>query len=104
MGVVYRATEAGLDRSVALKVIRPELAREPGFRDMFMRESTTAAALEHPNVIPVYRAGEDAGHLFIAMRFVDGESLDARTARHGRLPPAHASRLSHQMAEALELP
>ena len=90
MGVVYRAAEAGLERSVALKVILPELAREPGFRELFIRESTTAAALEHPNVIPVYRAGEDAGHLFIAMRFVEGESLGLLIAR--ARPPAAGAR------------
>ncbi len=102
MGVVYRAAEAGLERSVALKVILPELAREPGFRELFIRESTTAAALEHPNVIPVYRAGEDAGHLFIAMRFVEGESLGLLIARSGRLPPGRAARLVAQVADALD--
>ena len=102
MGVVYRAAEAGLERSVALKVILPELAQEPGFRELFIRESTTAAALEHPNVIPVYRAGEDAGHLYIAMRFVEGESLGLLIARSGRLPPGRAARLVAQVADALD--
>src|SRR6185436_8613225 len=65
MGRVYRATQIGLGRQVALKLIMPELAMEPDFRERFARESRLTAAIEHPNVIPVYEAGEADGHLFI---------------------------------------
>ena len=58
MGRVYRATQTGLNRKVALKVIMPELATEPDFRERFARESRLTAAIEHPNVIPVHAAGE----------------------------------------------
>src|SRR5215470_18982858 len=59
MGVVYRATERALRRTVALKVIAPALAGDPRFRALFAREALSAAAVEHPNVVPVYRAGEE---------------------------------------------
>ena len=61
MGVVYRATQVSLERPVALKVIAPELAGDADFRERFKRESRLAASIEHPNVIPVYEAGEDDG-------------------------------------------
>ena len=75
MGVVYRALDAELGRTVALKLIAPERAGDTRLRELFVRESLTAAGLEHPNVIPIYRAGDDDGQLFIAMRFVEGASL-----------------------------
>jgi WD40 repeat protein len=102
MGVVWRAREAGLDRLVALKVIRPDHASAPGFRESFIRESRLAASLEHPNVIPVYRADEDGGLLYIAMRWVEGETLEDLIARDGRLPPARAARILAQVAGALD--
>ena len=61
MGVVYRAIHLALNRVVALKLIAPELAEDPEFRERFKRESETAASLDHPNVVPIYTAGEDAG-------------------------------------------
>src|SRR4051794_30501833 len=73
MGVVYRAEQLDLERPVALKLIAPPLARDEAFRERFVRESRAAAAIDHPNVIPVYSAGEDAGRLYLAMRFVEGE-------------------------------
>ena len=76
MGVVLRATQIGLDRPVALKLIAPELAEDESFRQRFVRESRLAASIDHPNVIPVYEAGEDDGQLFLAMRWV--EELQAR--------------------------
>ena len=89
MGVVYRATQVRLMRMVALKVVTPALARDASFRERFRREWMVAASIDHPNVIPVYEAGEDDDVLFIAMRWVDGtnlrdaidwEPLDARRA------------------------
>src|SRR3954465_8550201 len=75
MGVVYRARQLALDRTVALKLAAPELARDDAFRARFERESRSGASLDHPNVIPVYEAGSDGDRLFIAMRFVDGTDL-----------------------------
>jgi serine/threonine protein kinase len=68
MGVVYRARDRELDRVIALKVIAPDLARDGGFRARFVREARVTAQLDHPNVIPVYDAGDDEGRLYIAMR------------------------------------
>ncbi len=75
MGVVYRATQMSLDRPVALKVLSSTLESNQSFRERFRREGRHAAALDHPNIIPVYEAGESDGLMFIAMRLVDGPSL-----------------------------
>ena len=92
MGVVYRATQLGLDRAVGLKVITPAFAHDEEFRARFQRESKLAASIEHPNVIPVYEAGEHDGTLFLAMRFVDGTDLKSLLTREGRLEPLRAPR------------
>jgi serine/threonine protein kinase len=68
MGVVYRATQLDLGRTVALKVIAPELAQDPSFRARFQAEWRTAASIDHPNVIPLFEAGEADGVLYLAMR------------------------------------
>ena len=102
MGVVFRAVEPGLGRRVALKLILPERARDPRFRRLFTEESRRAAALEHPNVIPIYRSGEEDGVLYIAMRFVDGPNLGQLIARRGRLPLGAAVRIVSQIADALD--
>jgi CHASE2 domain-containing sensor protein len=102
MGVIYRATQLALDRPVAVKLIAPELAADPGFRTRFELESRTAAAIEHPNIIPVYEAGDDAGLLFIAMRLVDGIDLARLVARSGPLPAKAAADIVVQAAGALE--
>jgi serine/threonine protein kinase len=102
MGVVYRATDTGLERTVALKVIAPEVAADPGFRERFVHESRLAAALDHPNVIPVYEAGEHDGTLFLAMRFVDGMDLREAIALAGALEPGRAVRIVAQVAGALD--
>src|SRR5215813_13494594 len=75
MAVVYRAHDPRLDRRVALKILAPELARDEEFRLRFIRDSRAAAAVDHPNIIPIYEAGEADGVLFIAMRFVDGQDV-----------------------------
>jgi ABC-type branched-subunit amino acid transport system substrate-binding protein len=102
MGVVYRARDEALDRPVALKLVAPELAEDPRFRERFLRESRLAAAIEHPHILPVYAAGEHEGQLFLAMRFVEGEDLGARLARAGRLEPAEALRIAGELAQALD--
>jgi streptogramin lyase/predicted Ser/Thr protein kinase len=102
MGVVYRARDEQLGRAVALKVIAPALARDEAFRERFKRESRLAAQIDHPNVVAVYRAGEEAGQLFIAMRFVDGVDLATMLAERGRLAPDAAANLVAQVARGLD--
>ena len=102
MGVVYRATDLALNRVVALKLIAPELAEDPEFRQRFKRESEIAASLDHPNVIPIYHAGEEEGLLYVTMRFVDGTDLRELIAQQGRLEPARAARIVTQVATALD--
>jgi DNA-binding beta-propeller fold protein YncE/predicted Ser/Thr protein kinase len=102
MGVVYRAEQLDLQRPVALKLIATPLARDEDFRERFVRESRAAAAIDHPNVIPVYSAGEDQGRLFLAMRFVDGEDLRTLVQRDGPLDPATAASVIAQVANALD--
>jgi YVTN family beta-propeller protein len=102
MGRVYRATQMGLSRKVALKVIMPELATEPDFRERFARESRLTAAIEHPNVIPVYEAGEADGRLFIVMRWVEGTDMRSVIVLEGRLAPERAVGIVEQVAAALD--
>jgi hypothetical protein len=98
MGVVYEAVEESLGRTVALKLIAPERADEPGFRERFIAESRLAAAIDHPNVLPVFGAGEHEGTLYLAMRFVAGEDLRALSP----LPPARAAAIVAQVGAALD--
>jgi DNA-binding beta-propeller fold protein YncE len=102
MGVVYRARDPQLGRDVALKVIAPELVADADVRARFLREARAAAAIEHPNVIPVHAAGERDGVAFLAMRLVDGDDLRARVRREG--PPAieDACALIEQAASGLD--
>ncbi len=86
MAVVYRATEAGLGRRVALKVLPPEMTLNRELTERFKREARLAASLEHPNIIPVYREGQAGRFLFMAMKFVEGRSLDDIIASQGPLP------------------
>ncbi|HEY3021607.1 MAG TPA: protein kinase [Solirubrobacteraceae bacterium] len=102
MGVVYLATELALDRRIALKLIAPALAGDPEFRARFVRESRAAASIEHPNVIPIFSAGEEQDVLYISMRFVDGEDLRALLRREGPLEPRRAARIVAQVADALD--
>jgi serine/threonine protein kinase/DNA-binding beta-propeller fold protein YncE len=102
MGRVYRATQIALSRQVAVKLIAPELASEPDFRARFTRESRLTAAIEHPNVIPVYEAGEADGRLFIAMRWVEGTDLRSVILTEGRLEPGRAVAIAEQVAAALD--
>src|SRR5262245_33953010 len=102
MGVVYRATQLALDRTVALKVIAPGLLEDQTMRDRFVRESQVAASIDHPNVIPVYYAGEEDGVSYIAMRYVGGDDLRAFVRREGRLAPERAARIAAQVAAALD--
>jgi serine/threonine protein kinase len=102
MAIVFKARDLRLDRPVALKVLAPELARSPQFRDRFLRESRLAASLDHPNIVPVYEAGEAAGLLFIAMRLVGGGDLTALLQDEGPLSPDETVAILSQVAAALD--
>src|SRR5215207_2548205 len=102
MGVVYRATHLALNRTVALKLISPDLAEDPEFRARFKRESELAASLDHPNVVPIYHAGEDDGKLYVTMRFVEGTDLRELIALQQRVDPQVAARIISQVASALD--
>ena len=102
MGVVYRAHDVALERSVALKLLSPSLAEDRDFRERFLVESRLAAALEHPNVVPVHDAGEADGQLYLAMRYVEGTDLKQLLQEEGPLEPARAIAICAQVAEALD--
>ncbi|HWK27977.1 MAG TPA: serine/threonine-protein kinase, partial [Solirubrobacter sp.] len=102
MGIVYRATQLSLGRPVALKLIAPELAADASFRERFQRESRMAAAIDHPNVIPVYEAGEEDGRLYLVMRWVAGTDLHRLLRESGRLDPLRAAAIVGQVAGALD--
>jgi serine/threonine protein kinase len=87
MGVVYRVTDLSLERPVALKLIAPELAQDDRFRDRFLKEPRLAASLDHPNVIPIYEAGERDGQLYLAMRYVEGSDLKTILQDERKLSP-----------------
>jgi serine/threonine-protein kinase len=101
MSVVYLAEHLRLRRKVALKVLFRHLAEEPGFRDRFIRESRTAATLDHPNVVTVYDAGEVDGQLYLSMRYVEGTDLKQALER-GALEPWRAISIVSQVASALD--
>ena len=103
IGILYRARQVRLDRPVALKVVEPEVAGDPVVRERLRREARTLAALDHPNVVPLYEAGEEDGTVFIATRWVDGTELGTLIRRDGPIEPARAARLAAQMASALEV-
>jgi serine/threonine protein kinase len=75
MGVVYRATDSVLGRSVALKVMSESIARQQELRDRFLHEAKAAGSMQHPNIISVYDLGEVGGHLYIVMEYVEGVDL-----------------------------
>jgi hypothetical protein len=102
MGVVYRAEQLRLGRKVALKLLAPELAENQGFRARFEHESRLAAALDHPNIVPLFEAGEADGLLFISMRYVEGTDLRALLSKQGRLEPERALAIAAQVASALD--
>jgi serine/threonine-protein kinase len=102
MGVVYRATELSLGRPVALKLLAPDRAGDHEFRERFQREWRMAASIDHPNVIPVYAAGEQDGSLYLVMRYVGGTDLHALLRDQGPLEPEKAAELVAQLASALD--
>ena len=91
-----------LDRPVALKLVEAEVARDPVIRERLRREARTVAALDHPNVVPLYAAGEEEGTVYIVTRWVAGTELGTLIHRDGPLEPGRAARTAAQIAAALE--
>jgi serine/threonine protein kinase/CheY-like chemotaxis protein len=102
MGLVYRAEHLNLRRRAAIKIIAPELAETSGFHERFNREARIAAALQHPNIVTVYDAGEDDGLLYIAMQYIEGSDLSSVLRGQGRLRPYRALDVCRQVAAALD--
>ena len=102
MGVVYRATDLKLDRTVAIKVLPPYLERDTTIRERFLREARTAGSFSHPNIVPIYRADELGGHVFFAMAYIDGESLGARLVDGRTIPYPALVPLLVDVARALD--
>jgi serine/threonine-protein kinase len=101
MSIVYRAEHLSLGRTVALKLLAPQLSEDQAFRERFTRESRLAASLDHPNIIPIYEAGEEEGTFWIAMRYVDGSDAKNLLKQHGPLEPEHAVDIIVPVASAL---
>lgn len=101
MGTVYRARDERLNRTVAIKVLHPDRARDPAARRRFLREGRAAAAVEHPHVMVILQVGEEAGQPFIVMQRHQGRSLDAVCGQAGTLPLAEILRIGREMAEGL---
>jgi tRNA A-37 threonylcarbamoyl transferase component Bud32/CheY-like chemotaxis protein len=102
MGVVYRAEHLNLRRRAAVKIIAPDLAESEGFRERFTREARIAAALQHPNIVTVYDAGEVDGLLYLAMQYIEGHDLAGMLRAEGRLRPYRAVDVCRQVASALD--
>jgi streptogramin lyase len=102
MGVVYQATQLALDRTIALKVIAAGLLDDQAVRNRFVRESKVAASIDHPNVIPIYYAGEEHGIAYIAMRYVPGDDVRSLVRRVGPLPHERAAHIIAQIGSALD--
>ncbi len=102
MGSVYLAREGKLERLVAIKVLRPEVADDPSARERFLREARTGAKLTHPNIVPLHTFGEVEGMLYFVMGYVRGEPLSARMRREGKLPPDDVRHILIDLADALD--
>ena len=101
MGEVYEAVDRQLDRTVALKVLRPELAADRRFLVRFRREARTSARLSHPGIVAVHDVGEDEGRAFIVMEYVPGRTLGQIVRDEGAVAPARAARIGAAAADAL---
>jgi serine/threonine protein kinase len=103
IGILYRARQLRLDRPVAFKLVEPDVAADPLVRERLRREARTVAALDHPNVVPLYEAGEVDGAVYIVTRWIDGTELGALIRRDSPVRPRRAARLAAQIASALEV-
>jgi serine/threonine-protein kinase len=101
MATIWRAVDEQLDREVALKILRPQFGSDVGFAARFKAEARSAAALNHPNIVPVYDYGTDGETQFIVMQLVDGLDLASRLRETGPLDPMEAARIAGEIASAL---
>jgi serine/threonine protein kinase len=102
VAVVRLARDERLDRTVAVKILAPELAGDAAFRARLLSESRTATAMGHPHIVPVYEAGDAGGTLYVAMRYIAGGDAGSLLSRLGPLPPARACSVIAQVASALD--
>src|ERR671938_1476335 len=102
MGDVWRATDEGLGRTVAIKILLPALVQEPGFAERFRGEARTMATINHPGVVDVYDYGSENGSAFLIMEYVEGDALSKTLSRVGRLTPGRTMALVAQAADALQ--
>ena len=103
IGILYRARQLRLDRQVALKLVEPDVARDPVIRERLRREARMVAALDHPNVVPLYEAGEEGGTVYVVTRWVEGAELGTLIVERGPLDPGRAARIVAQIAGALAM-
>ena len=101
MGVVYRAKDQQLKRTVAIKVLPPELAFRSDIKARFLREAQTAAQLNHPNIVDIYAVGEAEGLVFFVMAYITGDNLAKRLHDHGALSIDETRRTLRDVADAL---
>jgi hypothetical protein len=104
MAIVYKAYQPALDRYVALKMLSPEFSSDPEFLRRFHDEAKRTARLEHPHIVPIYDIGQVDGRVFIAMRWIDGLSLQELLAREGPLSARRALAIAAQVADATSSP
>ena len=102
MGTVYLARDAGLDREVALKILRADLGEDPAFAHKFLEEVEVTASLAHPNIIRVYTLGGQAGRLYLVMEHLDRPSLETRMETGGKIPEAEVLEIGIGIASALQ--
>jgi eukaryotic-like serine/threonine-protein kinase len=102
MAVVYKARQADLERTVALKILPPELSIDKSYLARFLQEARSAAALEHPHIMPIYAVGAAEGINYIAMKFIAGQTLKDIVQERGGLPIADAAIMLDQVADALD--
>ena len=102
MAVVYKARQADLERTVALKILPPELLIDKSYLARFLQEARSAAALEHPHIMPIYAVGAAEGINYIAMKFIAGQTLKDIVQERGALDIAEAAGMLEQVADALD--
>jgi serine/threonine-protein kinase len=101
MGEVYRGVDTVLDRTVAIKILLPQFARDANFVDRFRREAQAAARLNHPNLVGIYDSGADGETQFIVMEFIEGRTLEDFMSSGGRFDVGHAVEVAEKICEAL---
>src|ERR1051325_11152396 len=102
MGSVWLAEHFGLGRKVAVKILPPEMGRDPEYVARFMREATTAGRMEHPNIVQIHDVGYAEGRHFIVMQYVDGESLSTVVEHLGAMEPKDAARIASGILRGLQ--